>query len=199
MAREASYRVRRVTWRLAEAIRNRHRAFLRQAEQIGLRQDKRVAKLLIRFTAVDANLQWRSGVLGPLPCHGGHLDIIQSPGSGAPCRSYAKDNLRGSPVPQVDLVVLRRIQLSAGYFGADAESAELLAGRRARGRVADQARPLLPNLKVVGWDAAHAARRIVQRLWLADLALKEVLGRNGFVPLIQNSPEFREWFQNHKQ
>jgi hypothetical protein len=150
--------------------------------------------------------------MGLLPCHGGHLDIIQStkqaldifcsPGSGAPCRSDANDNLRGSPVP-LDQELSRHIQLSAGYFGADAESAEQLAGRRARGRVADQARPLLPNLKVVGWDGAHAARRIVQRPWLADPALKEavakLLGRKGLVPLIQNSPEFREWFQLHKQ
>ena len=96
-------KVRRMTWCLAEAIRNRHRAFLREADQIGLHQDKRGAKLLIRFTSVNASLQRRSGVLGFLPCHGGHLDIIQSteqairifcsPGSGAPRRSY----LRGSP------------------------------------------------------------------------------------------------------
>ena len=202
-------KVRRMTWCLAEAIRNRHRAFLREADQIGLHQDKRGAKLLIRFTSVNASLQRRSGVLGFLPCHGGHLDIIQSteqairifcsPGSGAPRRSYLKE----SHQPQVDLELQQRIQQSTGYFGADGESAEQLAGRRMRGRVADQARPLLPNLKVVGWDGAHAARRIVQRPWLADATLKEavamLLGRSGLVPLIQNSPEFREWFQNHKQ
>ena len=149
-------KVRRMTWCLAEAIRNRHRAFLREADQLGLHQDKRGAKLLIRFTSVNASLQRRSGVLGFLPCHGGHLDIIQSteqairifcsPGSGAPRRSH----LRGSPGISGDLELQH-------------------------GRVADRARPLLPNLKVVGWDGAHAARRIVQRPWLADATLKEDL------------------------
>jgi hypothetical protein len=60
---------------------------------------------------------------------------------------------------------------------------------------------ILPNLKVVLRDRAHATRRLAKRGWWADSYLKErlllaVYARSSITSLIQNSATFQEWFAN---
>ena len=60
----------------------------------------------------------------------------------------------------------------------------------------------LPNLKFVGKDKPHAARRIARRPWEADKYLWSVFtlwvwGKRSFAALIEYSVEFRNWFQDN--
>ena len=60
---------------------------------------------------------------------------------------------------------------------------------------------ILPNLKVVLRDRAHATRRLAKRGWWADEYLKErlllaIYARSSITSLIQNSATFQEWFAN---
>lgn len=48
-------------WALAEAIRQLHRNFLAGAETISISGDSREGRLLVRFAAVNANLERREG------------------------------------------------------------------------------------------------------------------------------------------
>ena len=68
----------RMTWCLAETIRKSQRNFLKDAETIGIYQDKKDGSLSTRFSACNANLTCIGGYMGTLRSHGGHLAIIES-------------------------------------------------------------------------------------------------------------------------
>ena len=58
---------------------------------------------------------------------------------------------------------------------------------------------MLPALRAVGWDPAHASRRVTKRPWMADEFLKDVMAQFVFaetsvVALIRNSHKCRIWF-----
>ena len=62
----------RMTWCLAEGLRDEDRSFLRESAVVALHQDARTADglMLIRFQAVNAKLEARAGVLGVTRDHG---------------------------------------------------------------------------------------------------------------------------------
>ena len=62
--------------------------------------------------------------------------------------------------------------------------------------------PILPNLKLVTRDRAHAARRITLRPWKSDSRIKEVLDKvifmkGSIVNKIKNSDFFKVWHQRN--
>lgn len=69
---------RRMEYTLAEAIRERQRAFLRRAETIGVQLDKRGASLLVRFAGADAAMTLQTGVLGLGRCVGDHVEQLKA-------------------------------------------------------------------------------------------------------------------------
>ena len=66
--------------------------------------------------------------------------------------------------------------------------------------VTDMTRLGFPNLKWLLRDAAHSARRVLQRLWGCDPVLSDVLGifchwRDSMGQLIQWSPEVKDVYK----
>jgi hypothetical protein len=100
-------RVQKLQWCLAEAIKVADREFFKQASVVALIRDERHGRLLIRYRAVDAKLNFRCGVLGMLKDFGtgaaniakATLEVMQAmmtPGFG--CRSIAC-GAAGRPCP----------------------------------------------------------------------------------------------------
>ena len=69
---------RRIEYSLAEAVRERQRAFLQRAATIGVQLDKRGATLLVRFAAANDAMMLRTGVLGLGRCVGDHIEQLKA-------------------------------------------------------------------------------------------------------------------------
>ena len=72
--------------------------------------------------------------------------------------------------PSCDPLLVDHMQSIIQVWNTDAAADELLAGPQAPTWMpsSDAARPLLPNLRYVNRDCAHASRRVVKRPWFAD-------------------------------
>ena len=191
---------RRMEWCLAEAKRNLDREFLRQATVASLMVDARNGSLLVRLAAADAQLNTRSMVLGLKHQYGSRAEHAQKAvmaviqdmctgGRGAPGR-------QGNVMCDADLA--EHIRQIVEVFAADAASDEQLAGRELQSP-ANGGPAMLPNLKIVVRDKAHASRRLLSRPWAADAYLKQTLNtllfkHKSIVRLIQRSVVFKAWF-----
>ncbi|CAE7368921.1 unnamed protein product, partial [Symbiodinium pilosum] len=95
----------------------------------------------------------------------------------------------------VDEALLERLRARTELFCADAASTEQLAGQLLR------TTGILPNLRFITRDRAHACQRLLSRPWAADLAVKEILdvfcmSSTSLVGRIQFSPHLQQVFQN---
>jgi len=146
----------RLSWCLAEAIRDSDRSFLRRSSVMAIHQDSRTEDglLLVRFVAVDSNLDCRAGVLGVARGHGttaeevakATMDILRSactPRLGPPRQPAAAGDL--------DVELVERVKSSVEIFIADGAAEEQLAGRLLKAH--------LPNLRIQVRDKTHAATR----------------------------------------
>ena len=99
-----------------------------------------------------------------------------TPYAGAPPRHRSDGEYDSFPT-QVNETLLQQLRTKATQvWNTDAGADELLAGKEAKlygPRSADVA-PILPALKVVNRDRAHASRRVVKRPWTADEYLTTV-------------------------
>ncbi len=64
-------------------------------------------------------------------------------------------------------------------------------------------RPMLPALRITGWDGAHGSRRITKRPWNADKFIAAIVNRfvfakHSIVRMIQNSPELSNMLKLNK-
>jgi hypothetical protein len=136
--------------------------------------DARNGSLLVRLAAADAQLNTRSMVLGLKHQYGSRAEHAQKAvmaviqdmctgGRGAPGR-------QGNVMCDADLA--EHIRQIVEVFAADAASDEQLAGRELQSP-ADGGPAMLPNLKIVVRDKAHASRRLLSRPWAADAYLNE--------------------------
>jgi hypothetical protein len=120
-------RIQKLQWCLAEAMRAADREFLKQASVIALIRDERHGRLLIRYRAVDANLNFRCGVLGLLKDFGtgavniakATLEVMQAmmtPGFGCPSTCGATGRPFPFPQPLLPLHTMknRSLKLCAG-------------------------------------------------------------------------------------
>ena len=159
---------RKMQFCLAEALRHRQQKHLRDSCCATLSLDEADTRLLVRFTAVDPNLQVWSGVLGMdrskdtghqsvLKCLDRVLRTAATTLPNAP--AVAGGEVKEEPTFDDDLYThLRRIVL---MWNSDAGPDEVLAAKEAQ-RVPlsqQQLLPLLPNLVMVNRDRAHASRR----------------------------------------
>ena len=169
--------------------------------------------MLMRYTATNSRLQRRSGILGLKSAGGSAIEIVQCTdrmlhdfctiGLNRPISSRERRLGQECQEGQVDAGLLSHLKSHIDFFNADAERAEQLAGSHCRRPLLAAARPVLPALRVVNWDAAHGSRRMTKRPWTADAILLEIVttvvaNRNSIVGLIQNSVEFVKWFQDAK-
>ncbi len=90
----------------------------------------------------------------------------------------------------------------------DSAASQLLAADMGRGR--RQAPPLhslergafTPNVKIVGRDLAHCARRILSKPWQADAFLESrfedaIWNKRSITQIIWNSDVFSQWFEEY--
>ncbi|CAJ1400606.1 unnamed protein product [Effrenium voratum] len=175
-----------MTWCLHEAITQADRDFLKTCETVSLTRDGRRQRLLIRFGGCNA--QGTRKVLRDF-CTKFH----------EPPRSYA------GPPPEFDENLYDMLRQRIEIILTDAASNEIGASNVNRGRrdpriEADDADILLPGLKLVARDHAHAFRRVLKRpfhcsSYLGTLMAEHVLGKKSIVQVIDRSFVFRQWFQ----
>jgi hypothetical protein len=154
----------KLTWCLAESLKNCEKACFRQALCIAIHQDARNGILLVRFTAVDCHLNRLEGVFGiakdfctkskDVFC--ANMQIL---------RDFCTDHLAPpSSVDQskcrFDAALYEHIRSRIEFFDADAASDEQRVGRLLRGKAATVDRlECLPNVKLLMRDRSHAATR----------------------------------------
>ena len=100
-------------------------------------------------------------------------------------------------VPQFDQDLYDRLCQRTILWNADAAADEILVAHDSTvcHPSADALRPLLPQLKFVNRDKAHACRRILKRPWWADARLKEVhLEFKTMFSLIRFSDTLQAWY-----
>ena len=119
---------------------------------------------------------------------------------GNPPRMYV------GPEPAFDKELFEHPRSKIEITLTDAAANELAASNVTRGQRSlavegPNADVLLPNLKLVARDHAHAFRRVLQRPFKASdhltaLMEEHVLGANSPVRVIDNSFIFRQWFED---
>ena len=211
-----SFKIRRMVWCLAEAWRSHHRQQLRRATTIALHQDKGAKRLHLRFTAAGTDLKRYSGVVGLQTMVGGHAEIIKTteeivrrfctPGA---CRVPNEHERKTGTTIQCELdnKLFNHMRCAVHVWNADAASDCQLAGRIVQGNSQLQrGRGTFENLKLVTWDTTHASRRLTSRPWKTDpyiykslcsLLLSKKKKEQAIVRLIQNSQEFRYFYQEN--
>jgi hypothetical protein len=201
---------------LAEGVRRNDRKFLKKASCITLSQDAAKGRLLARYVASDEKLSVRAGVLGMVRMNGGHKSVLQAtekimkdfctsncnapPSDSRVERSHLSIEAKKASVYNDELY--KQLQNTIHVWNTDAGSDELLAGQEANvaGLESSFVSPLLPALKFVNRDRAHASRRVVQRPWYADEYLKTiqdklVMSSTAMVSIIQHSPGIKAVYQ----
>ena len=167
---EASFRKkgRQIQYCLAEACRDQLRQFLRGATSMTLSQDGSKGRQLARFTASNRKLHTRSGVfcMKWSPCQAAHVIVdttrkfyssMATRLCGAPPRP-GTSQCRADP-PGVDKKLMEHMLSITHIWNTDAAPNELLAGQEASRTSSSDVKPLLPNLRFVDRDRAHACRR----------------------------------------
>lgn len=165
----SSDKVCRMRWCLEEAVMETYRDFLKDAVSIVLMRDERKNRLLVRFSAVDADMNTLMGTLGQASM-------------GATCAAESilehtaeivrifctrrVDQPRGSKLPaeELDAELLDHIRTHIEVIVSDAAASERLATEQGRGsrRPAGPAQEVwTPNLKLSVRDHAHAVKRTV--------------------------------------
>ena len=160
-------------WCIGECLAQRDRNFLKTATSISLTRDARRQRLLIRWSAVNKNLEMRSGLLGISVNDGDSAGDVAA-GTRRILQIFCTERWR----PPRGFVG-RRKDLNADLFEyisrhveiitSDAAPNEILASDVARGRRAlaietgTESGPisaLFPGMVVVGRDHAHGFRRL---------------------------------------
>ena len=206
------FKNRRVIFCLAEGVRQLDRAFLARCSSMTLSQDVSNSRQLARFWGATDTLEVRAGILGMARDGGtGHKAILRktlstledfcTPYRGAPPRGPSGGDRR-VPAQRMDDLYNHIRNEATEVWNTDAGADEILAGKEAKlygPRAADVA-PILPALKMINRDRAHASRRVVKRPWSADDFLASihanlVMKKTSMVRVIQYSPAIKKWYQ----
>ena len=220
----ARKKVRKLQYCLAQAKRDEFRKFWAKCASMTLAQDKRGSRLLARWRACTPNLELRTGIIGlaqdlPNPFDGklgadstrhATVAMLARATSQYPA-PYTAANAGEIGTPNTDefahlcsiIEVFvadaaadeQRVGKDLGFLGGevtnvDAEYAGAMGNR--------DMKAVLPNLKYVGKDRAHALRRAL-RPWDCDdylLSCKThfIDGKNAITKAIQFSPVLKKWF-----
>ena len=208
---KCSDKIRLMVWCLEQALLEEDRQVLAKSESICLMRDARKQRLLVRFGACSKEtLECRSGVLGQSRNMGetaGNIlratrqimvDFCAS--NFSPPRWYA------GPGEDFDQELYDWITSHVEIVVSDAAAHELLATSASAGdrdpRIEKDSSttPLFPCLKMIGRDAAHAYRKVLQRPYQADEEMKSVmedfaLSNDSMLQQVSHSHEMRAWFE----
>ena len=167
-------------WCLGEALAERTRKAISESTVLCLMRDERHGRLHIRFRAVTAQLEVKSGYLGQ---HVGHsqdsLSILQA--TSDICRKACTINsspTAGSSLAEVfDASLFAHLREILEAISVDSASNEVTAVADMTSSLHPNTPQFAPNCKHLLRDSAHSARRLLERLWRADKAPYSVHGR----------------------
>ena len=219
-------KVRKIQYCLAESKRRIQRKFWEKCSSMSISQDKRGTRLLARWRACTPDLDVRTGVLGlardlPNPFEGKIgaestrvATITMLARAVSTYAAPAPPGKTGSSGINPDEDEFTHLCNIIEVFVADAEAAEQRVGKDLGFFDGEVSTPdaefnfgveaghgmqaVLPNLKYVGKDRAHALRRAI-RPWdcddyLAGCKSNFIDGKNAFTKAIQFSPILKKWF-----
>jgi len=171
-------------WCISESLLQVWRSKLAKATTLCLVRDERKGKLLIRFRACDGCLELCSGTLGCVRMTGGGAEDIVTATAKA-LRIFCTENYlpprMGNRLSQqggFDRKLFKHLRSIVHILTTDSHPAELLASNIMKGsrRSADEQHnreAFLPNVVLVGRDAAHASTRLVKRPWSCLPSIQE--------------------------
>ncbi|CAK0807965.1 unnamed protein product, partial [Prorocentrum cordatum] len=174
-----------------------------------------ITVLLMRIRGCDKNINVMSGIVGA-------CDLTKPPfnGRATGIRDASLHVLREFCTPlrdppfskkhgKFDQKLFKSVCESVQMYTADSAAPEQVAGKFLKDLLPLLAagcisRDALPNLKKVAQDKPHGVRRVCSRAWAADQYLSDtadimILAKGSITTLIQNSPTFKGWFQQHNE
>ena len=200
---------RKLLFVIAEAIRQINREFFNSdGVVLSLNQDARGRWLCVRFVGCNDALERRQGLLGfvdllpwidtfaeNLPEATVHaINMACRPGS-----FKGRSASRSSDGDVHDDIIT--VLSASEVYNADGAADEQLNGALLEGIRLEDLRldpPLLPNVKIVNRDRAHAARTFCKRGWGADRYLQKVhqgvVGKGCWMQKIQRSEPLQQVF-----
>lgn len=159
----------RITTCLAEARWAADRDFVRKACCLALHRDERKGRILIRYKAVDKDLNVRAGILGHLLSRPGALGIcaatIKILDKFCTERSGKKTN-----AGVLDKALRDHIVKITEAITVDSASDELLACSMLANGSSEEMEQVFTNHRVIIRDTTHASRKICERSIKATLA-----------------------------
>ncbi|CAE7665454.1 unnamed protein product [Symbiodinium necroappetens] len=176
-------------------------------------RDCRDGRLLMRFRASRASdLQVCSGILGVA-----RLGFMDSDSLASATRDLIKDFCTiGKHAPRsatrvskgrFDEALYNQIRSKVQILVTDAAASEILASKILRGTREGANRdpePLLPNVRLIGRDAAHAATRLLKRPWsvipcVRDVVVSTITSQDSVAQRIFHSNIFSDMLQKEIQ
>ena len=204
------FKVRKIVYCLAEALRARTRKHLKQATSMTLSLDGAKTRLLVRYASVTKDLAIARGVLGMGRSSAtGHAAVLKL--LSVIMQNAATDLAHAPPEagqtscksePTFDEKLYEHIRSSVVVWNSDAAGDEMLAAQESQ-RLAmspSTAQSLLPNLTFVNRDRTHASRRVAHRPWLSApelMHLFEIFCT--WFKTIQYSPLLQGWYTQFQQ
>ena len=151
-----------LTWCLAESVKNIEKHLLKRALCVAIHQDARNGILLVRFSAVDSQLNRLEGVFGLAKDFGtkskevytATLQILRDF-----CTEHLAPPHAAESKTRFDVALYEYIKNHIELFDADAASDEQRVGRLLRGKSTVDNLEGMPNIKMILRDRAHAATR----------------------------------------
>lgn len=152
----------KLTWCLAEAVKQQERTFLARACSIALNQDCRGNLLAVRYFAIDSRLNQREGLLGMKTDWGTNSNSLRDATEAIireACTRYGSPPSGTKPrrTPLLDRKTFNHIIEHVELVTADCANDEQRAIRAMAGQTT--AKTLFPALLAKGRDRCHAAAR----------------------------------------
>ncbi|CAK9072718.1 Uncharacterized protein SCF082_LOCUS35726, partial [Durusdinium trenchii] len=186
-------------WCISESLLQFWRSKLSEATTLCLVRDERKGKMLIRFRGCSASLELCCGTLGCQRMTGGSAEDIVTATAKALrifCTEMYHPPRMGRRLSQqggFNRMLFNHMRSIVHILTTDSHPAELLASNIMKGdrQSADEQHnrdPFLPNVVLVGRDAAHASTRL-------EVFAETIRNKDSPVQKIFNSNIFSRWFE----
>ena len=188
---------------IAEAMWAKDRSFVAEAKCMGLLRDERHGRLLVRYRAVDADLNLRTGIFGQVRSKPGAVGICNSTVHMVEhfCTARPTHRLKKSCESGViDRDLMDHIAKITEAITTDSAEDELLACRLLSQGSREEMQVVFKNQRTTIRDTTHGSRKIIERSVNADDFLKDMIKtfmfrKGSIIQLIQNSPDHSREFE----
>lgn len=205
---QSATKSKKMSWCLAEALREGTKSALLHSKVIAIHQDARNGLLMVRFSSCDQNLKVTKGILGIAQDYGTtavdtvHATVaIARDAFARQSKGPASNRPPAPPGPSQKSVSMTEFWNKVELFDADGASDEQLAGKMLRGLVPDPSagphvRAVAPNLRIQLRDRTHASTRVLKVPWNVDEYWRSTFyWFTNVAKLIGNSPDLKGRFK----